>query len=139
MGGVWVAIAEAANPDDIYIESLAEASTQNDIDGAPVTKFEQAVDLKGGEYEILLHMENQVTATNRAVAAELFIDGAQFQGRFSRETKDVRDYIWSSKTGKITLSQGQHVFRLDFGRDYGTTGGAFARLRNVTLRIRSVR
>ena len=138
-GTVWREIARKATPDRIIIQSLANVETTADIDTDPQTKFDETHTLKGGEYELTLSFEGMAQATNRALAVEFFIDDVIVQQRFSSTVNDVRDILWLTRFGKTpVLTQGDHDFRLMFGRDYGG-GGNPVSIAGVSLKIESVR
>ena len=137
--GQWVEVARKATPDKFIVESLASVTTSNDIDASPVVKFEQILTLKGGEYLLGLHFEAGNSSSARALAAQLYLDGVAFQGRFSHSNSDRRDRTWPNKHARTAfIAEGDHTFRLDFGRDYGG-GGSTVTMQNATLTVESIR
>ena len=113
-------------------ESLSLASTTADIDSNPQRKFTAFHNLKGGNYRVTLSAEVTCSSQNRAVALELYANGALVDQRYSAEMKDTRDRKWPTKVAYLNLPAGLNTFQLNYGRDYGG-GGSVVTVANARL------
>lgn len=120
------------NNDFQVIESLNTVLTNSNFATAPVTKFDQQLDLAGGTYQIVLSLEGAGSATNRSLDLQLEINGSPVDDIYSQEPKDTDDMFYITKVLTQSFTTGLHDFELLFGRS-GGGGGSSVTVQNARL------
>lgn len=114
------------------IERLAEQTTNNEFDVAPVTAVTESLNLLAGDYTISFNFDAMSSNTNRSVVVALYIDNVLVDDEFSMEPKDSANNLYSSKLFPWDFLTGYHEFRVDFGRR-GPAGAQTVSIKNIRI------
>jgi hypothetical protein len=102
-----------------HVESLASETTLNEYDVSPVTKMDEDVTLQGGLYEVEVSFEAGIDATNRQCVVGWFINDVLVDAAFVKESKDINDNLYLSKSIPLTLPIGTNNVKVKYGKRGG--------------------
>lgn len=109
-------------PTRVFLNELAEQTTNADYTTAPVVFTSHNIDTIAGEHKITLSFECAANVTGARVVLGLFIDGVLIDSEIRSEMKDTNNNIYYSKIINHTFTAASHTIRVDFGRGGGGLG-----------------
>jgi hypothetical protein len=120
-----------------HVQSMPLSQTNQEYDVAPVVKLNASIDVLAGTYEVIFSATAGAMSTNRSVIVGLFIDDVLQYIEYSKESKNITDRGYPSKTHTLPLTQGTHNVKVKFGRR-GGGGGSVVELRDVSVTFKRI-
>ena len=119
------------------ISSLDNAQTNNDYDSSPQTKLSAMASFGYSAAKVSFSFEAKSSSTNRSVVVGLFVNGNLIDDEFETEMKDFRNNPYPCKIFPLSLSPGNNLFEVKFGKRNGG-GGNPVSLKNVRIIVEPI-
>lgn len=119
------------------LTSLPVQFTNQDYDANPVLKLDEDFEILAGKYVLTVSFSAGGLTTNRSCTVGVFVDDVLEFTEYEKESKDIFDNNYPSKTFEHTFTEGVHNVKVRFGRR-GGGGGSFVFLRDVVVVLRRV-